>query len=87
MKHHIILEDDLDLDDFTCLFFGFQEKMEETTAETRLCPLCQRRQKDIDALALHLTKKHSVHPACLDNLLITVSILISLLFPPDFLFS
>ncbi|MCI4391477.1 hypothetical protein PGIGA_G00134980 [Pangasianodon gigas] len=48
-----------------------QEKLEETTAETRLCPLCQRRQKDSDALSLHLTKKHSVHPACLDNLLIT----------------
>ncbi|XP_060755959.1 zinc finger homeobox protein 4-like isoform X2 [Neoarius graeffei] len=48
-----------------------REKVEETTSETRLCPLCQRSQKDSDALSLHLTKKHSVHPACLNNLLIT----------------
>ncbi|XP_027029880.1 uncharacterized protein LOC113660511 isoform X2 [Tachysurus fulvidraco] len=48
-----------------------QEKQEETTAETRLCPLCQRRQKDSEALSFHLTKRHSVHPACLNNLLIT----------------
>ncbi|KAF5901184.1 RE1-silencing transcription factor A-like isoform X2, partial [Clarias magur] len=47
-----------------------QEHVEEITAETRLCPLCQRQQKDSGALSLHLTKKHSVHPACLDNLLI-----------------
>ncbi|XP_053343408.1 uncharacterized protein LOC128513880 [Clarias gariepinus] len=46
------------------------EHVEEITAETRLCPLCQRHQKDSGALSLHLTKKHSVHPACLDNLLI-----------------
>ncbi|KAF7691755.1 zinc finger homeobox protein 4-like isoform X1 [Silurus meridionalis] len=48
-----------------------QEKVEETTAETRLCPLCQRCQKDSEALACHLTKKHSVHPACLENLLVS----------------
>ncbi|XP_053467751.1 uncharacterized protein LOC128599809 isoform X1 [Ictalurus furcatus] len=48
-----------------------KEKPEETIPEARLCPLCQSHQKDNDALSLHLTKKHSVHPACLTNLLVT----------------
>ncbi|XP_076868429.1 uncharacterized protein zfhx2 isoform X2 [Brachyhypopomus gauderio] len=34
-----------------------------------ICPLCQQGQTDRDALALHLTEKHSVLPACLDKLL------------------
>ncbi|XP_035269903.1 uncharacterized protein zfhx2 [Anguilla anguilla] len=33
------------------------------------CPLCQQGQTDRDALALHLTHRHSVLPACLDRLL------------------
>ncbi|KAG7488727.1 hypothetical protein MATL_G00036540 [Megalops atlanticus] len=35
------------------------------------CPLCQQGQTDRDALALHLTNRHSVLPACLDRLLDT----------------
>ncbi|KAJ8374886.1 hypothetical protein SKAU_G00054660 [Synaphobranchus kaupii] len=35
------------------------------------CPLCQQGQTDRDALALHLTHRHSVLPACLDRLLET----------------
>ncbi|XP_036413997.1 zinc finger homeobox protein 4 isoform X2 [Colossoma macropomum] len=34
-----------------------------------LCPLCQDGHVDRSALALHLTEKHSVLPACLDKLL------------------
>ncbi|KAJ8413245.1 hypothetical protein AAFF_G00092410 [Aldrovandia affinis] len=35
------------------------------------CPLCQQGQTDRDALARHLTHRHSVLPACLDRLLET----------------
>ncbi|KAF4075810.1 hypothetical protein AMELA_G00223020 [Ameiurus melas] len=55
----------------SCASGSQPEKLEETIPESRLCPLCQSHQKDNDALSLHLTKKHSVHPACLTNLLIT----------------
>ncbi|KAI5092161.1 zinc finger homeobox protein 4 isoform X1 [Silurus meridionalis] len=34
-----------------------------------LCPLCQQGQLDRDGLALHLSEKHSVLPACLAKLL------------------
>ncbi|XP_053467759.1 uncharacterized protein LOC128599809 isoform X5 [Ictalurus furcatus] len=55
----------------SCASGSQPEKPEETIPEARLCPLCQSHQKDNDALSLHLTKKHSVHPACLTNLLVT----------------
>ncbi|KAJ8277530.1 hypothetical protein GJAV_G00076210 [Gymnothorax javanicus] len=35
------------------------------------CPLCQQGLMDREALALHLTQRHSVLPACLDRLLET----------------
>ncbi|XP_036375479.1 zinc finger homeobox protein 3-like [Megalops cyprinoides] len=37
------------------------------------CPLCQQERPDRDALAQHLTDKHSVLPACLDRLLDTAT--------------
>ncbi|KPP71537.1 zinc finger homeobox protein 2-like, partial [Scleropages formosus] len=37
------------------------------------CPLCQQDRTDRDALAQHLTDKHSVLPACLDRLLDTAA--------------
>ncbi|KAL4657122.1 zinc finger homeobox protein 3-like [Arapaima gigas] len=37
------------------------------------CPLCQQDRMDRDALAQHLTDKHSVLPACLDRLLDTAT--------------
>ncbi|KAI1888995.1 hypothetical protein AGOR_G00174500 [Albula goreensis] len=37
------------------------------------CPLCQQGQTNRDALAVHLTQRHSVLPACLDRLLDTAA--------------
>ncbi|KAJ8406979.1 hypothetical protein AAFF_G00292550 [Aldrovandia affinis] len=37
------------------------------------CPLCQQERPDRDALAQHLTERHSVLPACLDRLLDTAT--------------
>ncbi|KAG9347854.1 hypothetical protein JZ751_003870, partial [Albula glossodonta] len=38
-----------------------------------VCPLCQQGQTNRDALAVHLTQRHSVLPACLDRLLDTAA--------------
>ncbi|KAL4616845.1 zinc finger homeobox protein 3-like [Arapaima gigas] len=70
------------------LFCLFQDESGETDVDIGtlawLCPLCQEKQMNREQLALHLTHRHSVLPACLDRLLDPVSVNLVTLVVQDF---